>query len=42
MAAYQKKLVHNQFNSPIGLYSDDNVRETLDRELKVLANGQVG
>lgn len=42
MAQVQRRLVHKQFNSPIGLYSDRNVRETLDRELKVLSNGVVG
>ncbi|XP_037934445.1 regulator of nonsense transcripts 1-like [Teleopsis dalmanni] len=34
MAAVQRKLVHKQFNSPMGLYSQQNVKETLDRELK--------
>ncbi|XP_036336300.1 uncharacterized protein LOC118746564 [Rhagoletis pomonella] len=34
MAAVQRKLVHKQFNSPIGLYSQQNVNETLSRELK--------
>ncbi|XP_059615595.1 trithorax group protein osa isoform X2 [Phlebotomus argentipes] len=38
----QRTLVHKQFNSPIGLYSDRNVRETLDRELRTLSNGVVG
>ena len=36
----QRKLVHKQFNSPMGLYSDQNVKETLDREIK--AFGGVG
>ncbi|XP_041450857.1 bromodomain-containing protein DDB_G0280777 isoform X10 [Drosophila obscura] len=34
MAALQRKLVHKQFNSPMGLYSQDNVKATLNRELK--------
>ncbi|CAD7081898.1 unnamed protein product [Hermetia illucens] len=42
MAAVQRKLVHKQFNSPIGLYSDQNVKETLDRELRAFSNGNVG
>lgn len=42
MAAIQRKLVHKQFNSPIALYSDVNVKETLDRELRQLNNGAVG
>lgn len=42
MAGPQAKLVHKQFNSPIGLYSDANVREVLDRDTKLLSNGAVG
>lgn len=42
MTTIQRKLVHKQFNSPIGLYSDNNVKATLDRELKVLSNGTMG
>ncbi|XP_058987769.1 uncharacterized protein LOC101889956 isoform X4 [Musca domestica] len=38
MAAVQRKLVHKQFNSPIGLYSQQNVKETLDRELKAFGS----
>lgn len=38
----QRRIVHKQFNSPIGLYSNQNVKETLDRELKTLNNGAVG
>lgn len=34
MAAVQRKLVHKQFNSPMGLYSQENVKATLNRELK--------
>lgn len=42
MAQVQRKIVHKQFNSPIALYSDRNVKETLNRELKTLNNGAVG
>jgi hypothetical protein len=42
MATVQRKLVHKQFNSPIALYSDVNIKDTLDRELKTLGNGVVG
>lgn len=42
MATVQRRIVHKQFNSPIGLYSDNNIKETLDRDLKVLSNGTVG
>lgn len=38
----QKALVHKQFNSPLGLYSDNNIKETLNRELKTLSNGTMG
>lgn len=42
MATVQRKLVHKQFNSPIGLYSDNNVKSTLNRELKAFSNGAMG
>jgi hypothetical protein len=42
MAQVQRRIVHKQFNSPIALYSDTNVKETLDRELKQLGNGAIG
>lgn len=42
MATVQRRIVHKQFNSPIALYSDVNVKETLDRELRQLGNGAVG
>lgn len=38
----QRKLVHKQFNSPIALYSDENVQDKLNKELKLLSNGAVG
>ncbi|XP_038114570.1 putative mediator of RNA polymerase II transcription subunit 26 isoform X4 [Culex quinquefasciatus] len=42
MATMQRRLVHKQFNSPINLYSQRNIQETLDRELKQLSNGAIG
>ncbi|XP_053687260.1 putative mediator of RNA polymerase II transcription subunit 26 [Sabethes cyaneus] len=42
MATMQRRLVHKQFNSPINLYSQRNIQETLDRELKLLSNGAIG
>ncbi|XP_018560811.1 mediator of RNA polymerase II transcription subunit 15 isoform X5 [Anoplophora glabripennis] len=41
MAAHPK-LVNKQFNSPIGLYSPQNIQEVLERETQILANGAVG
>ncbi|KAG5879072.1 hypothetical protein JTB14_023896 [Gonioctena quinquepunctata] len=41
MAAHPK-LVNKQFNSPIGLYSSQNVQEILERETQILSNGAVG
>lgn len=42
MASVQRRIVHKQFNSPIALYSDTNIKATLNRELKSLGNGAVG
>ncbi|GJQ83326.1 hypothetical protein Trydic_g15963 [Trypoxylus dichotomus] len=42
MAEQYQKLVNKQYNSPINLYSDKNVREILERETRVLANGAIG
>ncbi|XP_045447080.1 pollen-specific leucine-rich repeat extensin-like protein 1 isoform X1 [Melitaea cinxia] len=36
------KIVHKQFNSPIGLYSQQNIKETLNKHLQNLDNGTVG
>ncbi|CAH0605434.1 unnamed protein product [Chrysodeixis includens] len=36
------KIVHKQFNSPIGLYSQQNIKETLGKHLQNLGNGTVG
>lgn len=41
MATYPK-LVNKQFNSPIKLYSPQNVQETLNKQTQLLANGAVG
>ncbi|KAF5305407.1 hypothetical protein FQR65_LT07733 [Abscondita terminalis] len=42
MATQYGKLVNKQFNSPINLYSENNIREVLDRETQMLSNGAVG
>lgn len=42
IAGQTPKLVNKQFNSPINLYSPQNVQETLDKQTKLLANGAVG
>lgn len=34
--------VHNQYNSPLDLYSAQEVAETLHRHTRVLSNGAVG
>ncbi|XP_044258175.1 RNA-binding protein 33 isoform X1 [Tribolium madens] len=36
------RLVNKQFNSPIGLYSEQNIREVIERESQILSNGAVG
>ncbi|XP_050667423.1 uncharacterized protein LOC126967085 isoform X4 [Leptidea sinapis] len=36
------KIVHKQFNSPIGLYSRQNIQETLNKHIQNLDNGSVG
>lgn len=41
MATYPK-LVNKQFNSPINLYSNENIRDVLERETQMLANGAIG
>lgn len=42
MANQPFKLVNKQFNSPINLYSEQNVRNVLERETQILNNGAVG
>ncbi|CAG7718272.1 unnamed protein product [Allacma fusca] len=37
-----KALVNNQFNSPINLYSEANIAETLSAQAEVLAGGAIG
>ena len=34
--------VHNQYNSPLGLYSAEEVANTLNRHTQLLGNGAVG
>ncbi|XP_026755365.1 uncharacterized protein LOC113515380 isoform X5 [Galleria mellonella] len=36
------RIVHKQFNSPIGLYSQQNIKETLSKHMQNLDNGTVG
>ncbi|XP_060523780.1 uncharacterized protein LOC132700462 isoform X2 [Cylas formicarius] len=40
--ANQPRLVNKQFNSPIGLYSEQSIRDVIEREKQILANGAVG
>ena len=35
-------MVHNKYNSPLGLYSTEKVAETLQRHTRLLGNGAVG
>ncbi|XP_043499951.1 PAX-interacting protein 1-like isoform X2 [Polistes fuscatus] len=42
MAEQKVKYVNKQFNSPINLYSPQAIKETLERQTQVLANGAVG
>uniref|UniRef100_U5EPN7 Adaptor protein enigma n=1 Tax=Corethrella appendiculata TaxID=1370023 RepID=U5EPN7_9DIPT len=37
-----KPIVNKQFNTPIGLYSEDSIAETLSSQAEVLANGALG
>lgn len=37
-----RMLVHNQYNSPVGLYSMDNIKEALDAHTEQLAPGVMG
>ena len=36
------KLVNRQFNSPMGLYSEENIAETLSSQAEVLSQGVLG
>ncbi|XP_074600391.1 Z band alternatively spliced PDZ-motif protein 52 isoform X6 [Brevipalpus obovatus] len=40
--AGDRMLVHKQFNSPINLYSEDNIKEALDAHTEQLAPGVMG
>ena len=35
-------LVHKQYNSPVNLYSEKNIAETLEAHTEVLTTGAVG
>lgn len=37
-----KQLASKQYNSPIGLYSEETIKETLSAQAEVLAGGVVG
>lgn len=38
----QPTLVHKQYNSPVNLYSERNIEETLNAHSQVLATGATG
>lgn len=38
----QPALVHKQYNSPVNLYSERNIEETLNAHSQVLATGATG
>lgn len=40
--AFRPNLVNKQFNSPIKLYSPENVADALEKQKQILANGAVG
>uniref|UniRef100_A0A069DS27 Putative activating signal cointegrator 1 complex subunit 2 protein isoform x2 n=1 Tax=Panstrongylus megistus TaxID=65343 RepID=A0A069DS27_9HEMI len=40
--AFRSNLVNKQFNSPIKLYSPENVADALEKQKQILANGAVG
>lgn len=42
MAARPAHLMNKQYNSPINLYSADNVTEVLNKQSRMLNNGAVG
>jgi hypothetical protein len=37
-----KAIVNKQYNSPVGLYSEENIAETLSAQAEVLAGGVLG
>lgn len=36
------KLVNKQYNSPVGLYSEESIAETLSAQAEVLSTGALG
>jgi len=38
----EPKLVNKQYNSPIGIYSEQSIAETLSAQAEVLAGGVLG
>lgn len=37
-----KSIVNKQYNTPVGMYSDENIAETLSAQAEVLAGGVLG
>lgn len=37
-----KSIVNKQYNSPVGIYSDESIAETLSAQAEVLAGGVLG
>lgn len=37
-----KSIVNKQYNTPVGMYSDESIAETLSAQAEVLANGVLG
>lgn len=37
-----KAIVNKQYNSPVGIYSDESIAETLSAQAEVLAGGVLG
>lgn len=37
-----KSIVNKQYNTPVGIYSDESIAETLSAQAEVLAGGVLG
>lgn len=37
-----KSIVNKQYNTPVGMYSEENIAETLSAQAEVLAGGVLG
>jgi PDZ and LIM domain protein 5/6/7 len=37
-----KSIANKQYNTPVGLYSEENIAETLSAQAEVLASGVLG